>query len=114
MKGKKIELIEISPRDGYQILKPFIPTEIKKDMSDRIADSGVRSIQVTSFVKAIEQMKDAPEIAAYCFGKYPHLNLSALAPNRFGARLAGKPGYKEINFVNCVSRRHNCKTQSAP
>ena len=70
---KAIEIYEVGPRDGFQNQKVYIPKENKLLIIDAIAASGVKHIQVTSFVspKAIPQMADSAEVAAACAEKYP-------------------------------------------
>ena len=56
---KKVELVEVGPRDGFQSIKEFIPTELKKELIARLVAAGCTTVQVTSFVhpKAIPQMQ---------------------------------------------------------
>ena len=109
MLPEKVTLVEVGPRDGFQNIKEFIPTEIKLNIVDGLVKSGFKKIQVTSFVspKAIAQMKDAKEIAAKVIAKYPEVQFSALVPNAYGARAAKDAGIKEITYVISASERHN-------
>lgn len=106
---KAIEIYEVGPRDGFQNQKIYIPKENKLRIIDAIAASGVKHIQVTSFVspKAIPQMKDATEVAAACSEKYPELSLYSLAPNLRGALNAWNAGIKHIFYVVSLSASHN-------
>ena len=89
---KELNFIEIAPRDGFQNVKEFIPTEVKKEIIDRLVKAGIKTIQVTSFVspKAIPQMCDATEVAQYALAKYPDVKFYALTPNRRGVDNAYK------------------------
>jgi hydroxymethylglutaryl-CoA lyase len=111
LKNNNIEVVEVGPRDGFQNVSKFIPTEIKLKTIDAAVDSGIKNIQITSFVhpKAIPQMKDAKEITEYCIANYPNINLFALVPNLFGAREAVNSGLKELSYVISVSQTHNLK-----
>mgnify|MGYP002794507540 FL=1 len=106
---KAIEIYEVGPRDGFQNQKVYIPKEKKLLIIDAIAASGVKHIQVTSFVspKAIPQMADSAEVAAACAEKYPELSLYALAPNLRGAYNAWNAGIKHIFYVVSLSASHN-------
>ena len=106
---KAIEIYEVGPRDGFQNQKVYIPKENKLRIIDAIAASGVKHIQVTSFVspKAIPQMADSAEVAAACAEKYPELSLYALAPNLRGAYNAWNAGIKHIFYVVSLSASHN-------
>jgi len=108
---KKVEIVEIGPRDGFQNVPEFIPTELKLQAIDGIIRSGVKRVQITSFVnpKAIPQMKDAKEVATICLEKYPGINFFALVPNLCGAQVAVECGLKEISYVISVSETHNLK-----
>lgn len=108
---QKIEIVEVGSRDGFQNVTDFIPTDIKLKIIDGIVQSGVKNIQLTSFVhpKAIAQMKDAPEITRNCIKKYPDIKLSALVPNLYGAKQAVQSGLAELYYVISISETHNVK-----
>lgn len=105
----RIEIIEVGPRDGFQSIKEFISTEEKKKIIEGIIESGVKKIQLTSFVspKHIPQMQDAEEIAKYFLNKYPELEFSALVPNYRGVKRAYEMGLRNIAYVISVSEGHN-------
>lgn len=109
MSAKKVEIIEVGPRDGFQNVPEFIPTELKLEIIDGIIRAGIKSVQITSFVspKAVPQMKDAKEVAIACLDKYPNTNLFALVINMRGAKLAVECGIKEITYVIAVSETQN-------
>lgn len=106
---EKIEIIEIGPRDGFQNIKEFIPTEKKIEIIEKIIAAGAQRMQITSFVspKHIEQMKDAEEIVHYMLNKYPDKRFFALAPNYRGAKRAYDAGLRELTYVISVSEGHN-------
>jgi hydroxymethylglutaryl-CoA lyase len=106
---KKIQIFEVGPRDGFQNLADYIEPDIKLSIIDKIVDSGVKSIQITSFVspKAIPQMKDAVYIAKACVEKYPDIMLTALVPNLRGATVAQESGINNISYVVSLSESHN-------
>jgi hydroxymethylglutaryl-CoA lyase len=106
---KHVDLVEIGPRDGFQSVKTFIPTDIKKKVIDMLAASGCGKIQATSFVspKAIPQMADAAEVAEYAMKTYPEKKFYALVPNMRGAQSAYSAGLREISYVISVSPGHN-------
>ena len=105
----KIQIQEVGPRDGFQIVKEFIPTEIKLETIDRLVKAGISKIQITSFVspKAIPQMSDAAEVAAACVERYPDTSVFALVPNLRGAQGAVDAGLKEVAAVLSLSESHN-------
>ncbi len=57
----RVQIIEVGPRDGFQAERQWIPTEKKIEIVDALSRTGLRDIQVTSFVhpKAVPQLADA-------------------------------------------------------
>ncbi|MDR3312621.1 MAG: hydroxymethylglutaryl-CoA lyase [Spirochaetaceae bacterium] len=106
---KKIEIVEIGPRDGFQSVKEFIPTEVKLDVIDGLVRAGLKKIEATSFVspKAIAQMRDAGEICRVVREKYPQTAWFVLIPNFYGAKAAVEAGIQEVSPVVSLSVSHN-------
>lgn len=108
---KKITLVEVGPRDGFQNVKEYIPREIKMIIIDGLIEAGVRRLQLTSFVspKAVPQMKDAHELVRATIAEHADqgLELFALVPNLYGAKAAADAGLREVSTVISVSERHN-------
>lgn len=106
-----VHLVEVAPRDGLQNLKEYISTEVKKEFIEKLIESGLKEIEVTSFVhpKAIPQMADASEVAAFAVEKAKAHNFlpTALVPNLRGAQSAWEAGLREVNYVISVSKTHN-------
>ncbi|RAT94653.1 hydroxymethylglutaryl-CoA lyase [Brevibacillus sp. Leaf182] len=65
---RKIELIEVGPRDGLQNEPIAIPTSSKKELIRHLAEAGFRRMETAAFVspKWVPQMADAEEISKYC------------------------------------------------
>ena len=107
--GKKVNVVEIGPRDGFQSVKEFIPTEFKIQTIDGLVKAGFQKIQCTSFVspKAIAQMQDAADIAKAVLDQYPGVDFFALVPNYRGAQNAVSVGFREITPVISLSVSHN-------
>ncbi|HPU69747.1 MAG TPA: hydroxymethylglutaryl-CoA lyase [Acetomicrobium flavidum] len=108
--NKDVRVVEVGPRDGFQNVKAFIPTEKKIEMIETVIDAGVKEMEITSFVspKAIPQMADAKEVVgAIKARQHKDLFLTALVPNLFGARVALEMKMDAINFVISVSESHN-------
>jgi len=105
----KIEIHEVGPRDGFQSVSEYIPLDTKLRIIDSILDSGIRHVQITSFVspKAIPQMQDAREIASICTDRYPDAQFFALVPNLRGAQSAWETGIKQVSFVVSLGESHN-------
>lgn len=107
--NKKIKVVEIGPRDGFQNVKEFIPTDVKLKIIDGLIGAGYKKMQITSFVspKAIPQMKDAVQVVETVLSKYSGVEFFALVPNFYGAKNAVETGLKELNPVISLSESHN-------
>jgi len=104
----KVQIVEVGPRDGFQIEPTFVPTEQKIRIIDRLAETGLSRIEATSFVhpKAIPQLADAAEVMAGITRK-EGVSYTALAPNLKGVERALQAGVREINLVVSASESHN-------
>ena len=102
-------IVDVGPRDGFQSVKEFIPTDIKLDVIGALVEAGVRKVQVTSFVspKAVEQMRDAALVVERVLERYACAEFFALTPNLRGARAAAEVGLGEISVVVSLSESHN-------
>ena len=79
---ESVKLVEVGPRDGLQNEKQTIPAATKVEFIDRLSASGLRTIEVTSFVspKWIPQLADAAEVFAGIDRK-PGVSYPVLVPN---------------------------------
>jgi hydroxymethylglutaryl-CoA lyase len=86
---RTITIREVGPREGFQFEKGPIPTDRKIALVDALSETGLRHIQVTSFVspKWVPQMADADEITAR-FRKVPGVEYDALFLNDRGLERA--------------------------
>jgi hydroxymethylglutaryl-CoA lyase len=103
-----IQIVEVAPRDGFQAVKPFIPTETKLDVIRALIDAGFQRLEVGAFVSpaAIPQMSDTAEIHTI-LGVTPGLRLSTLVPNARGGQDALAAGVSDLVFVLSASESHN-------
>ena len=105
-----VTLYEVGPRDGLQNESRMIPTSDKIALVDALSETGLRAIEVTSFVnpKWIPQLADAVEVASRIKRKQDVV-YSALVPNRQGLDSALKAGMREIAVFLSASETHNKK-----
>lgn len=102
-----IRIVEVGPRDGLQNEKSILSTEDKFHFISALTESGLKSIEVTSFVKApaIPQMADASEL----FGRVKNelfnkgISFPCLVPNLKGYETAKNLGVKEIALFTATS-----------
>jgi hydroxymethylglutaryl-CoA lyase len=101
-------VVEVGPRDGFQMERTFIPTDLKVATIDGIAAAGVRKIEATSFVnpKVIPQMADATEVMAR-ITRVPGVVYTALVPNVRGAEQAVASRVDAVRQVICVTETYN-------
>lgn len=104
-----VTIMEVCPRDGWQNLKQMISAETKLKYIRGMLDSGVKVMQIGSFVspKAVPQMATTGELARTLVNEYPDVELNALVPNLKGAVLAHDAGLRSICYVMSVTESHN-------
>ncbi len=104
----RVQIVEVGPRDGFQIEPVLIPTEQKIKIIDKLSETGLQRIEATSFVhpKAIPQLADASEVMAGITRKEGVI-YTALVPNVKGVERALQAGVREINLVVSASESHN-------
>ena len=105
-----VRIHEVGPRDGLQNEAEVVPADTKLMLLDRLADAGLRSIEVTSFVspKWIPQLADADEVAAR-LERRPGVSYSALVPNLAGYERFRGTGIDVAAFFVSASETHNRK-----
>jgi hydroxymethylglutaryl-CoA lyase len=103
-----VKLVEVGPRDGFQPIVPFIPTERKIELVTGLHRAGVRHMEAAAFAspRAVPQMADAEQVMAAAQA-LPGLNVQVLAPNAKHALRAVEAGARSLVFVLSVSEKHN-------
>ena len=83
---KSVRIREVGPRDGFQNEPEVIPTEEKIRLIGLLGDSGLKRIEVTSFVRpdVIPQLADGAEVLTR-FEPRQDVAYSVLIPNRKGS-----------------------------
>lgn len=113
--GSRITVCEVGPRDGFQNEKTFIPTDRKIAIVNALFASGLRHMQVTSFVspRAVPQLADAEEVLAG-MDRPEGAYVTALVPNRRGAERAATCALDGVHTVLSASETHNLKNLNRP
>ena len=116
---ENVSICEVAPRDGFQAESKWIPTDKKIEIIQRLATTGVKTIEITSFVhpKAIPQLKDAEEVVEQT-RHLPNIMFRALVPNLKGAERAINSGIKKLKLMLSATDSHslsnaNCTVQEA-
>ena len=112
-----VSIREVGPRDGFQNEPETIPTAQKIELIDALARTGLRRLEVTSFVRAevIPQLADAAEVLAR-IDVPEHVSISVLVPNERGldtalalreAHRGQRPAFDEVSVFLSASETHN-------
>jgi hydroxymethylglutaryl-CoA lyase len=114
-----VQIREVGPRDGFQNEPEIIPTARKVELIDMLARTGLRRLEVTSFVRpdVIPQLADAAEVLE-SISPPAEVAVTVLVPNEHGldAALAlrergggERPAFDEVNVFLSASETHNRK-----
>ena len=111
----RVSIYEVSPRDGLQNERHPIPLAQKKLLIQSLIGSGLKRIEVTSFVSPrwVPQLADAEQLVRDL--KAPDdVCLSALCPNSRGLERAIDVGLKEVAVFLSASNTHNLRNTNKP
>jgi hydroxymethylglutaryl-CoA lyase len=109
----RVEIVEVGPRDGLQNDRTLLPTAVKAELVRRLAASGARRIEATSFVhpKRVPQVADAEDLMRQ-LGALPGVRLSALVLNERGFdRAVATEAFQEITFAANASETFSQRNQ---
>jgi hydroxymethylglutaryl-CoA lyase len=107
---RDILVSEVGPRDGLQSIQSIMPLAAKKAWIDALAASGLREIEVGSFVPAsvLPQLADTAEVVAHA-RTIPGLTVAVLVPNLRGAEAAVEAGAHKLTIPFSASETHSLK-----
>jgi hydroxymethylglutaryl-CoA lyase len=105
-----VRIREVGPRDGFQNEPEIISTDVKVALVEALGRTGLRRLEVTSFVRpdVIPQLADGPEVLARA--ELPaSVEVSVLIPNERGLdnALALREHFQEVNVFLSASETHN-------
>nr|MBF0683456.1 hydroxymethylglutaryl-CoA lyase [Pseudomonas sp.] len=105
--SKRLYIQEVATRDGFQIESNFVATEQKIALIDRLSETGLAKVEVTSFTspKAIPNLRDAEEVMRG-IRRAPGVEYTVLVPNVKGCERALACEVDEINLVMSASDTH--------
>jgi len=105
-----VEIVEVGTRDGLQSERTLVPAARKIELLDSVIESGIRDIEVTSFVspKAVPQLADAEEVIDG-IARRDDTYLMALVPNLRGAERARRTSLDGGVLLCSASETHNRK-----
>ncbi|HKH65111.1 MAG TPA: hydroxymethylglutaryl-CoA lyase [Solirubrobacterales bacterium] len=107
---KAVRIREVGPRDGFQNEPETIATSDKVRLIEMLAGTGLRRLEVTSFVRAdvVPQLADGREVLERA--QIPDdISVSVLVPNMRGleAALEVREKIDEVNVFLSASETHN-------
>jgi hydroxymethylglutaryl-CoA lyase len=109
---QSVRVREVGPRDGFQNEPEVISTADKARLIEMLAATGVRRLEVTSFVRAdvIPQLADAEDVLT-AIPRVDGVSYSVLIPNERGLEraLAHRDRFDEVNLFLSASETHNRK-----
>lgn len=109
-----VRIVEVGPRDGLQNEKAMIATADKIALIDRLSQTGLRTIEATSFVspKWVPQLADAAEVFAG-IQRAAGVAYPVLVPNEMGYERARAVGVQEVAVFTAASEAFNRKNINA-
>jgi len=105
-----VRIVDVGPRDGLQNEPKEVPTAIKVELIERLADAGLPAVEATAFVspKWVPQMADHTEVLERVRRK-PGVDYPVLAPNLKGFESARAAGATEVAVFAAASEAFSKK-----
>jgi hydroxymethylglutaryl-CoA lyase len=112
--SRRIEIVEVGPRDGLQNEKALLEVGQKLEFIGRLEDAGVRRVETVSFVnpRRVPQMAGAEEISAG-LPRQAGRSRIGLVLNERGWDRCVAAGCDEANVVVCASDGFGIRNQGA-
>jgi hydroxymethylglutaryl-CoA lyase len=109
-RAKQVRIVEVGVRDGLQNEKQIIPTDQKIEFIQSLAQTGLKHIEVGSFVspKAVPQMADTAEVCSK-IGALDAITKSVLVPNLKGLEHALASYADEVAIFGAASETFSQK-----
>src|SRR5436853_1679800 len=105
-----VRIVEVGPRDGLQNEPGEVPTAVKIQLIERLADAGLPAVEATAFVspKWVPQMADHAEVLERV-RRRPGVSYPVLAPNLKGFEAARAAGATEVAVFAAASEAFSRK-----
>jgi hydroxymethylglutaryl-CoA lyase len=108
--NRKVRIVEVGPRDGLQNEPGEVPTAVKLELIERLADAGLPAVEATAFVspKWVPQMADHTEVLER-IRRRPGVSYPVLTPNLKGFEAARAAGATEVAIFGAASEAFSKK-----
>ena len=108
--NKSARIVEVGPRDGLQNERGEVPTAVKVELIERLADAGLPAVEATAFVspKWVPQMADHTEVLERIRRK-AGVSYPVLTPNLKGFEAARAAGATEVAIFGAASEAFSKK-----
>ena len=105
-----VRIVEVGPRDGLQNERGEVPTAVKVELIERLAEAGLPAVEATAFVspKWVPQMADHTEVLERIRRK-PGVSYPVLTPNLKGFEAARAAGATEVAIFGAASEAFSKK-----
>jgi hydroxymethylglutaryl-CoA lyase len=105
-----VRIVEVGPRDGLQNEPGEVPTDVKIQLIERLADAGLPAVEATAFVspKWVPQMADHTEVLER-IRRRPGVSYPVLTPNLKGFEAARAAGATEVAIFGAASEAFSRK-----
>jgi hydroxymethylglutaryl-CoA lyase len=110
--SRKIEIVEVGPRDGLQNEKKILDQATRLEFAERLASAGVKHLELGAFVSPqwVPQMAGSAELLKLCLEKQKlvdsplhNAEISALVPNPRGMQDALLVGLRRVSIFASAS-----------
>lgn len=107
---QEVFIKEVGPRDGLQNEKKLVSIDQKIEWINRLVQTGLRYLEVTSFVhpKWIPQLADSDDLVKH-LPTHSNITYAALIPNRKGLERALDSPIQEFSVFMSASEGHNLR-----
>jgi isopropylmalate/homocitrate/citramalate synthase len=109
----RIEIVDVGPRDGLQNEDETLAPEVRAELCDKLAATGIPRVEAASFVnpKRVPQMAGAEEVMA-AIERSPHTSYAGLALNEKGYERAVEAGVDEVRYAFPVTETFARRNQN--
>jgi len=109
----RIEVVDVGPRDGLQNEDETLAPEVRAELCDKLAATGIPRVEAASFVnpRRVPQMAGAEEVMA-AIDRSPHTAYAGLVLNEKGYERAVEAGVDEVRYAFPVTETFARRNQN--